>query len=934
MNDLDITQTNGTKLVGRRSELAVLRDAISGLLHGHDDGRVLLVSGTAGSGKTMLLNAAIGLAQAEGAGVISSNGSPVETTLAYSGLDQVVRPLGAFLDSIDAEQRQTLLTALGGPTSIGEEAGTQTPDVMTVGSAVLALLSSASRTAPLVVTIDDAHWCDPESLSVLAFVGRRLRAKPVFILIGVRSDERLTGFDGRAPALLLDPLDDRAAGELLDRQPHPPYGVSRARILEEAEGNPLALVEMAAVSGTTADVISDAGPLAVSERVESLYTSRWKELPPPTRAALLQLAAMDTTDADVALVVGLPEASDDVWRPAEEIGLIRRTARKVRFRHPLARSAVYHAADFDARRRAHLALAARLADEPDRQAWHRAAAASDTDAAISAELEATSGRALRRGGYAAAASALQRAAELHPDAHESARLFTEAAATATATGDIMWVEQLAAATRTLTEDPVLLARIAVHSGRLTALTARHSTSFTRLTTDAGTFMAHQPAAALDLIADSAIVAFYSGDNAHRQQVSALLDQCPPAFRQQWPSIFIDSVLAPHTRRRQVADSLTSLPGGTDQAPALLTRAGISAWLIDETPTAVSLFDAAAAHGHPATPLPDPLGGAIAWAYVERGRWNDALAACARITDLGTAVRLDHAVACAATVEAAVLAHRGDTETARERARDALTLIDPLESRSVYVYARRALAAAAAVDGAYDEAFDHLRMTFHGDGSPVHYHASYPGIADLATAAARTGRTAEASRVVDRTVRDLAGDASPRLTALLDRAHGLLLAEEREAAAEERLGAAVADPSLAAWPFEWAQAHLQLGEWLRRERRIAEARRPLRDAIDIFRSLDAHPWTERALSESRAAGVASPAPSSDALSALSPQQQEIVRLAADGLTNREIGERLFLSPRTVGSHLYRSFPKLGVTSRSKLRDLLDPRSGEGRQGSVT
>ncbi|WP_460781716.1 helix-turn-helix transcriptional regulator [Microbacterium shaanxiense] len=919
---LDLTRTTDGELVGRTRESSLLQDAVRGLglADGHD--HVLLVSGTAGSGKSMLLGAAIAFAEARGASVLSSHGSQAETTLAFSGLDQIVRPLGSFLDSVDPGLRHALLTALGGSRS-GEAPGVQTPDVMTVGSAVLALLAVASRSAPLVVTIDDAHWCDPESLSVLAFVGRRLRTEAVLILLGARSDERLAGFDARVPALLLDPLDDRDAGELLDRQPHPPVGAARVRILEEAEGNPLALVELAAVSVAAAEVMSDAGPLPVPERLEGLYTRRWRQLPAPTRAALLQLAAMDTTDADVALVAGLPAATDDVWRPAEEAALIRRTARKVRFRHPLARSGIYHAADFVERRRAHLALAARLGDEPDRQAWHRAAATSDTDAAIAADLEATSGRALRRGGYAAAASALQRAAELHPDPHESARLLTEAASTATATGDITWVEQLAAATRTLTDDPALLARVAVHSGRLAALTSRHSTSFTRLTADAAAFMAEQPAPALDLVADSAVVAFYSGDDAHRRRVSGLLVHCPPGLQGGWPSVFIDSVLAPHRNRRQVMDALADLPGGTDQAPALLTRAGISAWLIDETPTAVSLFDAAAAHGHPATPLPDPLGGAIAWAYVERGRWDDALAVCARITDLGTAARLDHAVACAATVEAAVLAHRGDTEAARERARDALTSIDPLESRSVYVYARRALAAAAAADGAFDEAFDHLRMTFHGDGSPVHYHASYPGIADLATAAARSGRTAEASLVVDRTARELAGSASPRLAALLDRARGLLLAEEGDPAAEMHLAAAVADRTLAAWPVEWAQAHLQLGEWLRRERRIAEARRPLREAVDTFRALGAHPWTERALAESRAAGVSSPSRSSDVLSALSPQQQEIVRLAADGLTNREIGERLFLSPRTVGSHLYRSFPKLGVSSRSRLRDLLGP-----------
>ena len=871
----------------------------------------------------MLLSAAMEFAVHHGARVLSSNGTSVETTLAYSALDQIVRPLSAFLDQVDPEQRRALMTALGGVSSTGAGTVQQAPDVMKVGAAVLGLLSSACRTAPLVVTIDDAHWCDPASLAVLAYVGRRLRTEPVLVLIGARSDERLAGFDARVPALVLDPLDDRAAAELLDRQPRAPFGGSRARIVDEAEGNPLALVELAAMYGTTAEVMSDAGPLAVPERLEGLYTSRWRELPDLTREALLHLAAMDTADADVALIAGLPEATDDVWRPAEEAGLIHRTARRARFRHPLARSGIYHAADFDARRRAHLALAARLADEPDRQAWHRAAAASDADVAISVELEATSGRALRRGGYAAAASALQRAAELHPDPHDSARLLTEAAATATATGDLTWVEQLAAAARTLTEDADLLARLAVHRGRLTALTARHSTSFTRLTTDAATFLSDQSSAALDLVADSAVVAFYSGDAAQREQVTALLERFPHALRQQWPSIFIGSVLTPHAGRQRVIRSLTSALDGQDPAPALLTRAGIAAWLADETPTAVSLFDAASAHGRPATPLPDPLGGAIAWAYVERGRWADALTVCARITDLGTAAGLDHAMACAATVEAAVLAHRGDTQAARERARDALTLIDPLESRSVYVYARRALAHAAAADGAYDEAFDHLRMTFHGDGSPVHYHASYPGVADLAAAAVRTGRTAEASRVVTRSADDLAGDASPRLAALLARAQGLLLADEGDKAAGERLSSAVADPAVAAWPLEWAQAHLHLGEWLRRERRIAEARKPLRDAVDTFRSLDAHPWIERALSESRAAGVSTPSRLPDALSELSPQQQEIVRLAAAGLSNREIGEQLFLSPRTVGSHLYRSFPKLGVSSRSKLRDLLGP-----------
>ncbi|MGW3943786.1 LuxR C-terminal-related transcriptional regulator, partial [Streptomyces phaeochromogenes] len=251
--------------------------------------------------------------------------------------------------------------------------------------------------------------------------------------------------------------------------------------------------------------------------------------------------------------------------------------------------------------------------------------------------------------------------------------------------------------------------------------------------------------------------------------------------------------------------------------------------------------------------------------------------------------------------------------------EALALTDPLESRSVCVYARRALGAAAAAEGAYETAYDQLRMVFTADGAPVHYHASYPALADLAAAAVRSGRREEAAAIVERSVRALADVASPRLRALTSRARGLLADPED---AEPHFRAALADPVLEHWPFERAQTLLDFAEWLRRRRRIAEARGPLTEALEIFRRLGAHPWIERARAESRAAGLGVTDTAPDALAELSPQQQQIIHLAARGLTNREIGERLFLSPRTVSSHLYRSFPKLGITARSQLRDLIE------------
>ncbi|MGP2440206.1 helix-turn-helix transcriptional regulator, partial [Streptomyces sp. JW3] len=568
-----------------------------------------------------------------------------------------------------------------------------------------------------------------------------------------------------------------------------------------------------------------------------------------------------------------------------------------------------------------------------------AAGAAGPDPAVSAELERTAGRARRRGGHAAAAEALRHAAELAPRRADSARLLVEAAGAAVFTGDLPWVEELTAAARARTDDSALLARATAQAGRLAALTVRHSAVFPRLADAAEAMAAARPGAALDLLADAAVVRYYSGRDDHRRRVQDILrrlSEAPGNDGNAGPPAWIRTVADPFDGRDALVALLPALTTWAAAAPERLTMVGIMAWLLDETPRAVRAFDEAFDRWEAQGALPEGLGGAIAWAYVERGRWDQALAACARTTAVGRAAGLDHAVACAAAVSATVLAFQGQVAAARARAGAALAAIDPLESRSVAVFARRALGAAAAAEGAYETAYEQFRMVFDADGAPVHYHASYPAVAELAAAAVRCGRRAEAVQVVQRTARALGDDASPRLRALLGRARGLLADPGDPAGAEPHFRAALADPVLAHWPFERAQTLLELAEWLRRRRRIAEARGPLAEALEVFRRLGAEPWAARARAEARAAGLdttdatsgtgagGDPATgtAADALAGLSPQQREIVELAARGLTNREIGEKLFLSPRTVGSHLYRSFPKLGVTARSQLRDLLE------------
>ncbi|MFE1265583.1 AAA family ATPase [Streptomyces albogriseolus] len=898
-------------IVGRDPELARLFR----VMDSETGDPVLLLLGDVGMGKSTLLDRVVRRAEAGGARVLRAEGSEPESTLAFSALHQLLRPVPAEIDGLPERQRAALHGAFGaGP-------ATADGDLMLTGVAVLSLLSALGERGPVLLVLDDAQWFDRASLDVLSFAARRLAGEPVTMLITARVGDRLPGFDRHVPTLTLGPLDDAEAGRLLDLQPHSPTGRTRTQILDQAEGNPLALTELAraAAAPGAAAKPPPAGPLPLTAHLEKIFAARLDDLPAPTARALMLLAAMDTVDSAIATPAAVPDAQDDAWPPAERAGLIRRTGHTLRFSHPLARSAVYHAAPLDARRQAHLALAGLLRDEPDRRAWHLAAAATRPDADVSAELERTADRARRRGGHAAAAQALQRAADLAPRSEDTARLLVEAAAEAALTGDLAWVEELATAVRARTDDASLLAEAAAQVGRLAVLTVRHSVVFPRLMDAAEELAPAQPSTALDVLAGAAVVRYYSGQDAQRHRIEdalrTLREDASPAWLRTW----VRTVSDPFDDRAGLLALLPRIAAEAQRRPDRLTTYAVMAWLLDETPRAVRAFDEAFDRWGSRGALPEGLGGAAAWSYVELGRWGRAREACARSSAVGAAAGLEHAVACAAAVDATVLAYQGDPTAARARADEALALIDPLESRSVSVFARRALGAAALAEGAYETAYDQLRTVFTADGAPVHYHASYPALADLAAAAVRAGRHAEADAIVERAAGTLAGNASPRLRALINRARGLLADPED---AEPHFRAALAESVLEHWPFERAQTLLDLAEWLRRRRRITEARVPLTEALETFRRLGARPWIERARAESRAAGLDVTDAAPDALAELSPQQQQIIRLAAHGLTNREIGEKLFLSPRTVSSHLYRSFPKLGVTARAQLRDLIE------------
>ncbi|WP_413760872.1 ATP-binding protein [Streptomyces sp. MMBL 11-3] len=892
---------------------------------------LLTVVGECGAGKTTLVEAVAERFAAYGGRVLKADSSRSETHLAFSVLHQLLRPVRGRIDLLPLRQRGALHVAFG----VGERS--EAPDPMLIGTAVLTLLSDLAAEHPLLVVVDGAQWADRASLDALSFAARRLADEPVTLLVATR-DPTLCGLAAQEPTLTLEPLDRGAAERLLDLQPRVPAGPIRAAVLDQAEGNPLALVELARAVGdhdSTSRTIH--GPLPVTERLGRVYADRLAALPARTRRAVVRLAAVDDEDPSHTVLSWLPDIGDPVWAPAEEAGLVRRSGGRLRWDHPLSRLAIHHTAPAEERRAAHLGLAELFGDQdPDRHAWHLAAATSRLSASVSARLEAGADRARHRSGHAAAAHMLERAADLHPDRGESTRLLVAATRAAVLTGRLDSVERLAARTRAGTDDPTAAALAALQVGRLMTLTSSHNAAFGQLMRPAAALAGTDPAAASEALAAASVVRFYSGDAAQLYEIERLLPlaSTPPGHRlgeregllADWAGV----VAHPEAADARFALRLPALAAGAQEEPQTLILLATAAWLLDETELAARTYDAALASWTSQGPLPDGLGGAAALAYLEQGRWARAQTACAELAAVASSFGLDHAAACAAATQALLSAARGDTAGARARARYALSLVDPRESRSVLVLAHRALGTAATAEGDHETAYQHCRVLFDDRGNPTHYHFSYPALPELAAAAARVGRREEATRIVDGVERSLAdaGALAPRRAALVRLSRAVLAPAEESEKAEEHFAAALEAPALARRPFEHGQALLAYGEWLRRRRRISDARPPLVEAEALFRRLTAQPWVARAQSELRAAGARNATMRPDAFAGLTPQQQEIVRLAALGLTNREVAEKLYLSPRTVSSHLYRAFPKLGITVRSQLRDVVDTMTAGG------
>ncbi|PWW67121.1 AAA family ATPase [Actinokineospora spheciospongiae] len=904
-------------LVGRTAEHTAVRDAVDGAASGP---RALLLLGDPGEGRTTLLAAGTERATAAGYLVLAGQGCPAESEQPFAALHQLLRPVLTAVDDLTAHLRDAVLTAFGLVPGA--------PDPTSLRVAVLTLLGALSARRPVLLVVDDVHLADRDSCAVLGFALRRLSTERLVVLLAARGAVRPSRVDEAVPAVVLGPLSEGDAARLLDALPGAPTGRARLDVLRQAAGSPLALVELARAVGGTA-----------APWVREVFADRLRDLPEDTRRLLVYAAA---DHDDLATTMAAAGIGDDLtrWAPAEDADLLSIADGRVRFRHPLVRAAAYHGAPAALRARAHRDLADALAATPDRRAWHLAAAAVGPDEDVAAALEGTAALARLHGGVFAAARALERAAECTPDPGERARRYAGAITAADDVGDPAWVRDLHRQVTRLTDDPDVLGVAACGAGRALSLSARQREAFTLLLTG---LREHRPRAvgtALALTGALAAVSVQSGLPEHRAPLPDLLarldrDATGPAAPQVWAVLREDLLAhadpaanAVRIVRSEHAAVHRGLTGAAEVTRLLCL--GSVAWLADESDTAVTAFRQALAAPHPqrSTGAVVRCAPALASALIATGRWAEADDLLDEVSVVAAVHRLHHLAADVAALRAELVVLRGGPGA---RVAPGWPSIELDENRATHARLLRAAGLAALVDGDGETAYRHLRALFAADGTPLHHVLSAHSVADLAAAARLTGDAGHADDTAALVAAERArhgGQPTTRMRLLLRHAEALVGEVERAdgpaplADTERAYRLAVVDPAGEQWPLERACARLHYARWLRRRRRALEARPLLSAALDTFTRLGAVDLADRTRAELRASGAApGPAPAADPLADLTSQQREIVRLAARGLRNREIAEQLFLSHRTVGSHLHAAYPKLGISGRHQLRDVL-------------
>ncbi|MEV5576064.1 AAA family ATPase [Spirillospora sp. NPDC052269] len=897
------------ELIGRGGPLEFLRSALADTGGG---GSAVLVRGAAGIGKSALLGAVSSAAEALGFRVLRTVGVEAESRVPFAGLQQLLRPLGPGMPDLAAPQRSALRAALG-------QVEADVPDVFLVGLAALDLVADAATTAPVLVLADDVQWLDDATVSVLAFMARRVVAEPVVMVGAARDGYRSRLGRDEITTLALGPLSDEEAAELLVGVAPDLSPAARRRVLHESAGNPLALTELSRALGV--DVAGSGLPL--TERLQRAFTDRLNTLPEATRG-LLQVAALDDGPSlseifgATRLLIGRPVGAADI-DPAVRAELVGVVGSELRFRHPLMRSAIRQAMATSRRHAAHAALAEVLEGQPDRQIRHRAAGAAAPDESVAAALQNAAARAARRGGISAAVGALEQAAALSEDPGLRVERLLRAADFAVELGRSQAVGQILDQVMNAELTPRQHAAVVWLRGSFDEGLHHHSSGAISLTALAEDIAAVDRVLALRILWSAAQLCFWSDPGPEgRRGVLDAVERMELGEADPW-RLAICAYAAPVERGAYVLDRARHVAfndGDDGRAYRMLSTAALLAGGFDLS-RAFSSAGGAGLRAQGRLGLLARTVGAEAWSALVVGDLGAAISATEESRRLARETTQTMMYALMTATAAKLAALRGDHDGALRLAEEAEGIGLPVGARPVLATAVTARGLAALSAGRFEEALAHFRR-LHDPSDPSYQLAlRLTTLGDLVDAAVHCGRPDAAAPIVAE-LQDVAKlTPAPVLHADLRLAHALLASAED---ADARFATAL-QADLAAWPLIRARTHLAYGEWLRRHRRHVEARDQLRTARDMFDALGAIPWGERSRAELRAAGETSRRRPPDARDRLTPHELQIVQLAAEGLTNREIGQRLYLSHRTVSSHLHRIFPKLGVTSRTELRALV-------------
>ena len=905
-------------LAGRDRDLTVIRAFLS---EAAADGAALLVSGEPGMGKTTLLNASADTAAADGWRVLRGAGVQFGAKPGFSGLAELLSPLSAEFAQLSELHQNALAVALSRSDGVAA-------DRLVLSTAVLAVLRAAAAARPLMVIVDDLPWLDRPSATVLAFAARRLSGSRVGLLAAARPGEHDV-WGGGLPVRELEPLSDEAAAELIDRRFPDLTAHVRDRVLTVAGGNPLALTELpASLSQSPGQqyAATQLSPdiLPLSHRLQELFAARILGLPRATRQLLL-IAALNGR-GDVALVRvtadGRPSLADLAAAERARLVQVLDSTGRLAFVHPLTRSAIVELSSGEERRQAHRALAEQLSDQPERQAWHLAEATAEPDELVALRLEDVAQQILRRGDAVGAAAAMLRSADLSPAGPGRSRRLARAAFLG------------AGITGQPDGAPDLLAEAQPGADSGASLYAAVATAFVMLNEGGPVESAHR------LLAGTLDAADDPGDASSPAIVEAAI------------ALLLLSLLAARTdlweafhaalgRLRHPPEEVY-LACLANSDPARLSSAVLTA--IDRSAAGMGeeadhfriLMISSAAlpvdrlagcreplwrivrarreGGGAVTPAVEALGFLVAddWAT---GRWDEAQELADEASELcangGSPFQLGNVQHYQAMLAAAC----GDIDAARQLTADMTGWAAARGIGRLATAAHHVGCLIALGEEDFEVAYQHAAAI-----SPPGVFAAHVPLAlwvplSLVEAAVRTGRLAEATAHVAAMRETGIAALSPRLALTVAGAAAIAGPPDQ---ADDRFRAALTLDNASHWPFEQARIELCYGEYLRRGRDPGAARRHLAAALDTFQRLGAQPWAARAARELRVSG---PVGQAGPVGALSAQELEIARLAAAGLSNKQIGERLLISHRTVGAYLYRVFPKLGISARAALRGAL-------------